>query len=541
MPAPSLDEVSALLRQAQPAAAITACEQLTVARPTFVDGWLLLSRCYQQLSQFENMRRAAQSAYTLAPTAMAVSQRLIECHIYCGDMALALPAIADAEAALLTTPAIDDTISLVETQAAGLQQLAQLYSHCAAHKDANRCYRTACALQPDHPAYRYNLAASQLAVGDLTGAETSLDCCLKLTPHDYDARYLRSTLRRQSAEQNHIAELEALLANPRLSHQGAIALNYALGKEREDIGDHALAFQAIHHAAQSRRQRLNYRVETDLAAMAAIAAAFDASRFATPKTNATHPVTPIFVLGLPRSGTTLVDRILCSHSEVDSLGEINDLAFAVIRSVGRSVGHSANKLDLIKRSAETDHDRVGQEYRRSTAGYGRTARWLVDKTPLNFLYLGLIHLALPDAKIVHLRRHPLDSCYAMYKTLFRMGYPFSYDFDDMARYFAGYQRLMTHWRTVLPNSFLDLDYEQLVSEQQPSSQRLLAHCALEWQAGCLNFHRNERPAATASAAQVRQPLHQRSVQHWKHYRAELAPLATALRNQGVELPEWDLS
>ena len=161
---------------------------------------------------------------------------------------------------------------------------------------------------------------------------------------------------------------------------------------------------------------------------------------------------PIFVLGLPRSGTTLVDRIISAHGAVTSLGEVNDFAYAVIRA-----GYPAKtKQELIERSAKSDMESLGAEYWRALQGYGEPAPYLIDKTPANYLYLGLIGRSLPHAPLIHVRRHPLASCYAVYKTLFRMGYPFSYDLGDIARYYLAYHRLMEHWKELFPDRILDV-------------------------------------------------------------------------------------
>ncbi|MDX1555954.1 MAG: sulfotransferase [Xanthomonadales bacterium] len=240
---------------------------------------------------------------------------------------------------------------------------------------------------------------------------------------------------------------------------------------------------------------------------------------------------PVFIVGLPRTGTTLVDRILSSFDAVASLGEINTMAFAVIRNAGPSRG----KLELLERSAAADTHRIGQHYLEGTRGYGLDARWLIDKTPLNYLYIGLIRRALPTAKIIHLRRHPLDSCYAMYKTLFRVGYPFSYSLQDVGRYYMAYRRLMDHWRSSLPGRILDVDYERLVTDQEAETRRILAHCNLEFEQSCLDFHRQKGPAATASAAQVRKPIYSSSVGRWKCYDRQLAPLAGKLKEHGIEI------
>jgi len=239
---------------------------------------------------------------------------------------------------------------------------------------------------------------------------------------------------------------------------------------------------------------------------------------------------PLFVVGLPRSGSTLMDRILCSHPAITSRGESTDLALALMQTAGPST----SKSDLVRQSAQLDFNALGERYCRHL-GTGPALRQ-IDKTPANFLYLGLIFAALPQARIVHIRRQPMDVCYAIYKTLFRRAYPFSYDLQDLGRYWLAYDRLMAHWRAVLPaDRFLEVDYEDLVANQEAISRRLVAHAGLPWDAACLAFERNTAPSLTASAAQVRQPIYTSSVGLWRQYENQLAPLVALLRQAGIAI------
>lgn len=409
-----------------------------------------------------------------------------------------------------------------------LQHLGEHYTHCGRPAHAARCYRRAAALTPDDPRVLYNLATALIALGQTAEAETLLDRVIQLDPDDHDAWQNRSTLRRQTPESNHTAALFQA-TRQRLTGPGEVALSYALAKELEDLGEHEASFAWLKRGADRRRSLLSYRVEADVSAMAEIERVFDAALFASPAPGCDEPG-PVFVLGLPRSGTTLVDRIISSHSDVESLGEINDFAFALMRAAGPS----RVKGDLIRRSAGLDPAALGRAYLDSVAGYGRSTPLFIDKTPVNFLYIGLIARALPNARIIHLRRHPMDSGYALYKTLFRMGCPYSYDLADIAAYQLAHRRLMDHWRAVLPGRVLDVDYEALVTDQETVSRRIIAHCGLDWQDACLRFHENASPAATASAAQVRQPIHANSVGLWRRYADQLEPLRAALAAGGLD-------
>jgi len=426
-------------------------------------------------------------------------------------------------------------LSALEATAGGdarlLQHLGELYTHCGKPADAARCYRAASDLTPGDARCLYNLAAALIATGDTRQAEQLLDQVIRLDPADHDAWQNRSTLRRQTPAENHVPGLLQAVERARLDRD-KVALSYALAKEYEDLGEDEASFTWLKRGADGRRGLLSYQVQADVAAMAQIAQAFDQALFDTPAAGCDQ-TGPIFVLGLPRSGTTLVDRIISSHDAVASLGEINDFALCLMRLAGAVGG----KGDLIRKSTQLDPAALGRAYLDSTAGYGSLRPMLIDKTPANFLYIGLIARALPNARIVHLRRNPMDNGYALYKTLFRMGCPYSYDLDDIAAYILSYRRLMEHWRTVLPGRVLDVDYEHLVSDQEAVSRAIIDHCGLDWQDACLDFHTNASPAATASAAQVRQPIYASSVGLWRRHGDRLQPLAVALSAGGVDQSE----
>ncbi|MGY0800124.1 sulfotransferase [Lysobacter sp. A286] len=412
-----------------------------------------------------------------------------------------------------------------------LQELGLRYTLLGLFHEAERCYALAVGQRPDDPSCLYNHATTLIALGRLDEAEAALDRVIRLAPGDGDAWYNRSTLRRQTPQRNHVADIEARLAQIPDADPAVVPLCHALAREREDLGEHAASFAALKRGAGARRRRLQYRVEDDLDTMRLIADTFDADFFA--RQHAGHDdARPLFVVGLPRSGTTLVDRTLSSHGAVTSRGESADLAQAVVRLAGPASG----KAELVRRSAQMDFAALGRAYC-GTLLAGDHAR-VIDKTPGNVLYLGLIAAALPQARIVHLRRNPMDACYAMYKTLFRMAYPFSYDLDDLGRYWLGHSALMAHWRRVLPaERFLEVDYEDLVADHEAVSRRLVAHAGLDWDDACLAFDRNPQPTLTASAAQVRQPVYRSSVGLWRNHERELAPLRRRFEDAGVPIGE----
>ncbi|MGC8535725.1 MAG: sulfotransferase [Rhizomicrobium sp.] len=512
----AIREIEASLRAGRPEAAAIHAERLSRAVPGCVEAWILLGRAKQRRGAIVAALEAAQRALALDPARPGACLLQAELLAQAGRVEEALIALSGLAA---------------EVQRDGplLQHVGQLYTHMGRHAEAARAYARAVQLAPSHPEFLYNLATARLALGELEEAERLLDRVIALAPQDYDAWYNRATLRRQNPQHNHVAELERVLSVPLRHPGGEVPLRFALSKEYEDLGEHAKSFAALKRGADLRRRSLSYRVEDDIAAMTTLAATFDASAFAEAPPGCTD-ARPIFILGLPRSGTTLVDRILSSHSVVASLGERSDFALTLMRLAG-----GGGKMALIRRSRQLDFSALGESYCASVAaGQGKATR-LIDKTPMNFLYLGLIALALRKATIIHVRRNAMDVCYAMYKTLFRMAYPFSYDLGDLGRYYLAYRGLMEHWRRVLPGRFLEVDYEALVGDQEGVSRSLIAQCGLEWEDACLAFDRNPSPSLTASAAQARQPIYSRSVGLWKRYAVQLAPLSGMLRSGGIDV------
>ena len=509
-----LNYIESLLRVRRAAAAEKLARDLT-ERCDSAEAHILLGRALQQQGRIEGALQAADTARSRANGHPGATLFAIEC--------------------LLQTEnyhrGIDELRSLElrsRSHCRLLQDIGNLYSHLNLHRDAERCYGRAAGLAPGDSRALYNWSTCLTALGRMEDAEQTLDRVVSLAPEDHDAYYNRSTLRRQTLERNHVPELQSALSMAS-SPAARVALGYALAKELEDLGRWPESFAALRTAADTRRRVLSYRVEHDVATMAQIAWTFDAD-FCRPAARAGFDSRrPIFIVGLPRSGTTLVDRILSSHSQVESRGESSDLALAVMRFAGPA----GDRSTLVQRAAKSDPRELGRSF---CARLPRTdAARVIDKTPLNFLYMGLVAAALPQATLIHVRRSPLDVCYAMYKTLFRMAYPFSYDLSDLASYYSAYAALMQHWRDTLGPRLVEVDYEVLVADQGRTTRRLLEACDLPWEDACLEFHRNESPSLTASAAQVRQPLYNSSVGSWRRYEQELQPLVDGLRARGVPL------
>jgi tetratricopeptide (TPR) repeat protein len=429
--------------------------------------------------------------------------------------------------------------------AAAYAQLGDLSSLTEEYPAALVAYNRAIALAPAEGRYRFNRAAVRRFLGELELAEADYDAALQRDPKDGQAWLNRSDLRVQTRELNHLPELETALAGGPDDWRFRVPLRYALAKEYEDVGDYARSWTHLHTGAQLRRRYLQYDPKVDLDTVDWLIEAFATALPAASPLPHAGP-RPIFVVGLPRTGSTLVDRILGSHSEVYSAGELTDFGAAVIAHARGHLQVTANapgrptRKDLVAASAHLDFSALGADYlRRVQPRLSQQPQRLrfTDKLPLNYLYCGLIARALPGAAIVHVTRHPMAVCYAMYKVLFDQGYPFSYDLSEIAEYYLGYRRLMSHWQTTLPGRIHDIRYEDLVSDPHAQAQSLLAAVGLAWEEQCLASHRNPTPVATASAAQVRRPIYASSVALWRHYEAQLAPIRSRLLAAGIRLDE----
>lgn len=430
-----------------------------------------------------------------------------------------------------------------------VQRLEELQPSSAGHLDAlgtllTRLEEPARALPyfmravssaPQYVHYRYNLAMAQRMVGDLEEAERNLDQVIRARPLDGEAQLARSGLRRQTHQSNHLAELDAALRGL-AGRRAWLPAAFALAKELEDLGEFRRAFAQLHLACRSYRASLQYAVVDDVAVLDTLRSTHTKVALDRVRCDSRNDEC-IFIVGLPRSGTTLVDRILGSHSAVYSAGELAAFPSAAVAAVTEFAQRPLKKLEFAEAALNIDLARLGVDYLDSTRPRtGHTPKF-TDKRPLNCLYAGLIHAALPNARFIVLRRDPMDSCYAMYKTLFAAEYPFTYDLKDLSQYYLAWDRLMRHWERTLGGSWLTIRYEELVRDPESVSRRMVAHCGLDWEPECLNFHLKSAAVTTASAVQVRRRINSDSVGNWRRYADELASLARDLAEGSASAPD----
>ncbi len=432
-----------------------------------------------------------------------------------------------AEALRLAHEAAD----LVGEEPGVMHMLAGILRDCQQADSARKWLEKALELVPGAPDILYDLAMTEYHLNRPEEAEVHLASLLEQLPFHAPALHLRSALRTQSHERNHVDDLRGRLAEGPADPRFVAAANYALAKELEDLERYEESIAALDAGAGAYRSTLNYDSDAELSGHEGIRSVFSAE---TLKELAPGYVEerPVFVVGMPRSGTTLVERMLSSHSQMVSIGEFTEFprmyGIALHEQFSRDTSRSPSDASLAIDFAE-----LGKRYSTAARELAGTSPGFVDKLPYNFLYCGYILAALPNARIIHLRRNPLDTCYAVYKTLFFGAYGFSYDLDELADYIVSYHRHMAHWHAVLPGRILDVSYESLAHDPEAEVRKIVDWCGIPWEASVLDFHRQDAPSMTASAMQVRRPVYTDSIGSWRRAEARFATVKTRFEDAGI--------
>ncbi|MEX0708044.1 MAG: sulfotransferase [Woeseia sp.] len=393
------------------------------------------------------------------------------------------------------------------------------------HEEAIASYRRALELSPNKAAAMCGMAHHLKTIGEQQEAILQYRASIAAKPDYAEAYWSLANLKTFRFSDAEVDSMNELVREGDLPEESLCQIHNALGLEYEARHEYERAFGHFERCNTIRRKQESYDpVETE-ATHDRVIEFFDENRLARTTAPPLEP-TPIFIVGLPRSGSTLIEQILASHSRVEGTHELSDLS-KVVRA------YRTRKRDRFPESLGSlgpdDWARIGSEYLQRTAKHRVGAPFFIDKNPNNFVFVGLLKLAIPNARIINARRHPVDSCLGSYKQLFASGQPFTYDLTELAEYYLQYQRLMDYWHAVLPNFVLDVHYEDVVADLECQVRRILDFIGLPAEPGCLRFHETERAIKTASSEQVRRPIYSSSVDLWRRYEPHLAELLQVLQ------------
>lgn len=431
----------------------------------------------------------------------------------------------------------NEAVRLKPQYASARRNLASALKALNRFDEAISQYRAALVGEPDDATTLNLLASAMLIAGNLDDAIITYEAALKLEPDNLGIQLNYAAIRTFSQGDPRLARLESLAAQEaKLSDHDRIALHFALGKAFADLKDGERSFHHLGTGNRIRRKYVTYDEHGTLAYFDRIREVFSYELLRARSGHGHSSEMPVFVVGMPRSGTSLVEQILASHPRIFGAGELNHLAAVTSEFAARSA-HSFP--DMLAMTPAEDLGALGRTYVERLRVSAATADRIVDKMPANFMLAGLIHLALPRARIIHVKRDPVDTCLSCFSLLFSEDQPFAYDLAELGRYYRAYEALMAHWHAILPQgSMLEVQYEDLVTDIEGQSRRLIDYCGLDWDRRCLSFHETRRPVRTASVAQVRVPINSNSVGRWRFYGARLKPLLDVL---GIDPPQSEVA
>ncbi|WOX06958.1 tetratricopeptide repeat-containing sulfotransferase family protein [Microbulbifer pacificus] len=514
--------VSALNRGVYRDLALLATQLQQVA-PDMADGWFFASIASTATGQIRRALELVREALRLDPDNPEYLSQKARCHIQ-------LQQIGDARVTA------DLGMQKHPSSALLLDTFGVIYSKVGDQLKAAEAFRGAVGKQPQNPQFQFNLGSAEQFLGNLEAARAAYEQAIRLQPDFARAHWALSELEKNRSESQRLPQLRQIQQSRRFSPEEQLYLAHAMARELEREGDFHSAFQSLATAKRVYKQKIRYDFSRDQALFDGVTAAFSG---ASDTVTATEGNQAIFVLGMPRSGTTLIERVLHSHPQMHSLGELQDFPLAAKRASG-SASNAVLDAGVLSGLAHADRQAIGRDYLASVAdrlqAAGSQAPRFVDKLPMNFLYLGLIAQCLPGARFVLLKRHPLDTCLSNYRQLFSFQfayYHYNYALEDTARYIVQFHQLMVHWKRLYPGRIHEVCYEGFTENPEAESRRLIAFCDLPWDERCLDFSAAEGAVSTASSVQVRQPVYRSAVARWKKYERELAPAIEIFTKAGL--------
>ncbi len=497
-------------------AAAEMADQFSRKLPGEVAAWILAAQCSMQSGQLDRAADCLVNARQLAPEDVMLIWQQLKVWESLGRYDLAIP-----QAKKMLNLIHKES---VQVRADVLQGLAVFLMAQHQFEQAELIFLKINQQQPNHSDVLLNLATIKQYRGEIKEAEMMGLSVLNQFPMFPDALYFLAHLNRKN-DKNLVEKIKSALKQKQLHPQSESKLHFSLAKKLEDAGDFATSFEHRKKGTKLFRSTYAYDVDGDIDFIKHIKEAYSQKVMKHSNDSCVNDA-PIFIVGLPRSGTTLLERIIGNHDEVISAGELiyfNRLMSFALQKKAKNEALSSQQM--VSASIDLDFNELGKSYVNcAEASLDSKARF-IDKHPINGLYLGLIHKALPNAKFIILDRQPMDMCYAVYKQLFAPGiYQYSYDLKEVAAYYQAHSELMDHWQNVMPDAVCRINYEDLVADTELTARCVLDFCNLSWQGACLDLGSNKQASATASASQVRGKVYSSSVGLWKNYKEELSDL-----------------
>ncbi|MEH6633984.1 MAG: sulfotransferase [Halioglobus sp.] len=520
----SKDQLQALLKtgfeefsRGNTAAASQYCQQALHIQPDLVPAHFLVGLVALEAKNRKTAFSAFQSVVKLDKDHAAAWAHLAKLYMSEGQVNLA-------------DSALRETLRIKPDEPIVLDLIGTTLSLMGEHGAAQSFFGRADTRRPNHPPFMLNLANNLVYHGETTAADAIFSEIIKRQPDSPQAHWALANSTR-ATDTSHIQEMQALQQRHAQHPRTRAFYLYAIGKEREDLQQWDQAFEAFSAGAASRRATVEYDEQAEIAMFDYLQRHYTREWFdALPPGN--PDTSPIFVLGQPRTGTTLIERIITSHSQVHSAGELQQLSLA-LRRLSNYRNPKRFSAELFDAARTLEPAKLAGMYLQTTSKMRGTTPRFVDKLPQNYLMIPLILKALPNAKIVHLVRDPMDACFASFKQLFADAYLHSYEQREMARHHSRYHRLMQVWRDRFPQQVFDISYEDTARDLEPNARALVAYLELPWEDACLDFHQSTGAVSTASAVQVREPAHTRSIGRWRRYESQLQPMVQELERAGI--------
>ena len=432
------------------------------------------------------------------------------------NLGIALAAAGRSDAAILR---YQKALFLRHDYAEAHNNLANLLATNGKTDSAIGHYERALAVNPNHAGALNNLGNAFRDLGRFDKAMVYYDRAISIRPVSAEAHYHRAEIKTFKKSDPDLAALEALARRDDLPVTKAPFVHFALAKALEDTGDYARSFEQLRIGNEFKRGQVHYDERAVSQLFSRIASVFDRNLLESAAGLGDPSAVPVFILGMPRSGSTLIEQILASHPQIHGAGELEDLAACLPPGFPESVA-GLDPAALRK---------IGETYLNRLPAMPEGKLRIVNKLPENFLHIGLIRLVLPNARIIHTVRNPIDTCISCYSKLFANGQNFTYHLGELGRYHRRYSDLMAHWQNVFPAGAIHhVAYEDVINDLEGESRKLIDYCGLPWDEHCLAFHKNKRIVKTASAVQVRRPLFRTSIERWRRYETGLAPLLREL-------------